>query len=375
MGAVKVLNLVASTAMGGAERVILSIAGAIDRAVFDCRYCLFVDLRRPPPELYEMLRNGKNELSTVEIRRPIEAGQLRQLFAVVRKNRPQVLHTHGYRSDFLGLIAAKWMGIPAVSTVHGWTSATPRLRVYEACHRKYLRYFDKVITVSQAIQQTLLESGVPATKLVTLNNAINVGAFPEGSDGDGFRLELAVGPGAKLIGTVGRLSVEKGLDYFLKAGAQIIARDPSVKLILVGEGPQQEELKALADALGISSSTIFCGYRRDVDRIYPALEMFVLPSLTEGIPIALLEAMAFSRPVIASRVGGVPEVIEDGVTGLLVSPKDLEQLTERMWRLLCSPEAATEMGRRARKCVESRFDTRAWIKTIEGIYRDLAHRS
>ncbi|MEK7841306.1 MAG: glycosyltransferase, partial [Deltaproteobacteria bacterium] len=350
MGAVKVLNLVASTAMGGAERVILSMAGAIDRAVFDCRYCLFVDLRRPPPELYEMLRNGKNELSTVEIHRPIEAGQLRQLLAVVRKNRPQVLHTHGYRSDFLGLIVARWMGIPTVSTVHGWTSATPRLRVYEACHRKYLRYFDKVITVSQAIQQTLLESGVPATKLVKLNNAINVGAYPEGPDGDGFRRELAVGPGAKLIGTIGRLSVEKGLDYFLRAGARIVARDPSVKLILVGEGPQQEELKALADALGISASVLFCGYRRDVERIYPAFDMFALPSLTEGIPMALLEAMAFSRPVIASRVGGVPEVIEDGVTGLLVSPKDLEQLTERMWRLLCSPEAATEMGRRARKC-------------------------
>nr|MBI3613030.1 glycosyltransferase [Nitrospirota bacterium] len=375
MGKITVLNLVASTAMGGAEKVILSIAGAIDRTAFDCRYCLFVDLRRPPPELYEMLRSGKNELSTVEIRRPIEAGQLRQLFAVVRKNRPQVLHTHGYRSDFFGLIVARWMGIPTVSTVHGWTSATPRLRAYEACHRKYLRYFDKVITVSQAIQQTLLESGVPATKLVRLNNAINVGAYPEGPDGDWFRRELAVGSGTKLIGTIGRLSVEKGLDYFLRAGARIIARDPSVKLVVVGEGPQQKELKALADALGIAASVIFCGYRRDVERIYPALDMFVLPSLTEGIPMALLEAMAFSRPVIASRVGGVPEIIEDGVTGLLVSPKDLEQLTERMWRLLCSPEAGAEMGRRARKCVESRFDTRAWIKTIEGIYRELAHRS
>src|SRR6266571_6431204 len=146
---VNVINLAASTAMGGAEQVILWIATSIDPTVFNCRFCLFVDLRRPPPELYEMLQKGNNDLSTVEIRRTIELQQFTRLINLIKNGRPQVLHTHGYRSDILGLLAAKLIGIPIVSTVHGWTSATRRLRVYESFHKRCLKYFDMVIAVSE----------------------------------------------------------------------------------------------------------------------------------------------------------------------------------------------------------------------------------
>ena len=375
MEKVKVVHLVASIAMGGADQVILWIASSIDRTVFNCRFCLFVDLRRPIPELYEMLQKGNNDLSTVKIRSTIELKQFTQLFHLIRKSRPQVLHTHGYRSDILGLLAAKLIGIPIVSTVHGWTSATRRLRAYEWFHKRCLQYFDMVIAVSEEIRTRLLEAGVSPGKIVTLKNAIDVGAFSEHQDGSSFRRELGLTPGTRVIGTVGRLSVEKGLDYFLKAGAQIIARDPSVKLLVVGEGPQRRELVALAQALGISASVIFCGHRRDVDRIYPAVDLFILPSLTEGIPLALLEAMACSRPIIASKIGGIPEVIQDGVTGLLVPPKDVAQLTEKIWNLLRCPEVGVELGMRARKCVERQFDVQRWIKKIEAIYLGLAHQA
>ena len=365
---ITVMNLIASTALGGAERVLVTFASRINLSRFNIRFCLFRDKRKPEVGLLSVLRDKRWEMDSVEIR------QFRELYEICSKRHVDILHTHGYRSDILGFGAAKLLGIPIVSTVHGWTSVTRRMRVYEYIQRRCLKYFDKVITVSEDLRQRLESFGVRSEKIVKFNNAIDIHKNAEVGITRSFRQELGIGPGTRLIGTVGRLSVEKGLGYFLKAGARIVARDPSVKLVLVGEGPQRKELEALAASLGISDSVIFCGYRADAERIYPALDVFVLPSLTEGIPMALLEAMAFSRPVIASRVGGVPEVVQDGVTGIFVEPKDVDELAEKMWDLLCHPEVSVQLGIRARKRVQSHFDSHEWIKKIEELYIDLALR-
>jgi glycosyltransferase involved in cell wall biosynthesis len=363
-----IVHVAASTAMGGAEQVIFSLASAIDRNLFQCRFVLFVDVRRPPCELQHMLQGRSEDVVVINIRRTLEVRQIIELYRVLKASQPHVLHTHGYRCDMLGLVMARLLHIPVVSTVHGWTSATARLRFYEWCHRWVLRYFDGVITVSDSIRQILLRSGVHSGKIVKLNNALDTALFVGRNDGQGFREEVGICQQARVIGTVGRLSSEKGLDDFLKAGARLIARDPTIILLIVGDGPERWKLEALADSLGIAQAVVFCGYRRDVLRIYPALDLFVLPSLTEGIPIALLEAMASGKPVVASNVGGIPEVVEDGVTGLLVPPRDVNQLADKMWSLLITPDAAVELGGRARRCVENQFDVRQWIKRIEGMY-------
>jgi glycosyltransferase involved in cell wall biosynthesis len=368
---VNVMNVVASTAMGGADRVVLSLASAIDRDRLNCRFCVFVNFRRGQNDLYEMIRQGANDVVAIEIGKNDELRQLWQFVNVVRTNRIHVLHTHGYRSDILGLLVAKILGIPIVSTVHGWTSATEQLRRYEMWQRHALKYFDVVIAVSEDIRQILIAHGVAPQRVVKLHNAINVDAYSGGHGGRDFRQEIGIGPHARLVGAVGRLSVEKGLEYLLKACAQLIAKNRLVKLLVVGDGPQRQELEALAKSLGISEDVIFCGHRSDVHRIYPALDVYAIPSLTEGMPIALLEAMVFGRSVVASRVGGIPEVVQDGVTGFLVPPRDVDQLAEKMWDILQSPNIAADMGRRAKKCVESLFDVREWIKKIEGIYLGL----
>lgn len=365
---IQVLNLAASTAMGGAERVMLSMASAIDKHRFDCQFCLFIDLRRPACELYALLKEEGNSVATIEIRKTVDWRQLVNCWNIIKGINPALLHTHGHRSDFFGLLMAKCMGVPIVATVHGWTSSTSRLRLYEPLHRWGLKYFDAVIAVSEEIRVRLMEAGVRPERIVTLNNAIDIGAFTSNRTGIEFRKEIGITHKAKVIGTVGRLSLEKGLEYFLRAGAQIIDKDSSVKLLLAGEGPQRRELEALAKSLGISSSVVFCGYRRDIDRIYPALDIFVLPSLTEGLPIALLEAMACTRPVIASAVGGIPSVIQDGRTGLLVEPKNVGQLTEAFRKLIDNPVLGSELGVNARASIEGRFGLSEWIKNMESLY-------
>lgn len=372
---IQVLNLAASTAMGGAERVMLSMASAIDKYRFDCRFGLFIDLRRPPCELYALLKEGNNDVATIEIRKTFDWRQFVTCWKIIKNSKPALLHTHGHRSDFFGLMMAKLTGTPIVTTVHGWTSSTSRLRLYEPLHRWGLKYFDAVIAVSEEIRSRLVEAGVRPERVVTQNNAIDVGAFPSDSTGLEFRREVGIAPESRVIGTVGRLSLEKGLDYFLRAGAQIVAKDLSVKLLVVGEGPQRRELEILADSLGISSSVVFCGYRRDIDRIYPALDIFVLPSLTEGLPIALLEAMACRKPVIASSVGGIPSVIRNGRTGVLVEPKNIGQLTEAFRDLIDNPVLARELGVRARESIESRFGVSEWIKNLEALYLRTVQRA
>jgi glycosyltransferase involved in cell wall biosynthesis len=369
---IQILNLAASIAMGGAERVMLSMASAIDGCRFDYRFCLFIDLRRPACELYALLKEEGRSVTTIEIMKTVDWRQLAHCWKIIKNSKPALLHTHGHRSDFFGLLMAKCMGIPIVATVHGWTSSTSRLRLYEPLHRWGLKYFDVVIAVSEEIRLRLVEAGVRPENVVTVTNAIDVSTFSSDRSGIEFRKEMRISPEAKVIGTVGRLSLEKGLEYFLRAGAQIIAKDSSVTLLLVGEGPQRRELEALAESLGISSSVVFCGYRRDVERIYPAFDIFVLPSLTEGLPIALLEAMACTRPVVASRVGGIPSVIQDGVTGLLVEPTNVGQLVDAFRNLLDDPELGRGLGVSARQSIERRFGVSEWIKNIESIYLRVA---
>ncbi|MFQ5850250.1 MAG: glycosyltransferase [Candidatus Binatia bacterium] len=372
---INVMHLIASTDFGGAEKIILSLASSIDIERFNVSFCLFLDRRRDKNELLYMLERRAHKLNSVEIRRTLEARQFKQFYKIIKSNQFDVLHSHGYRADLFGLIMGKMLGIPIVSTVHGWTSATRRLKVYEFCQRRWLKYFDVVIVVSGEGRRRLVEGGVRPERIVKVNNAIDIYKYADRGSGNGLREELGIGPGTRVIGAVGRLSVEKGLTYFLSAGAQVVEKDPRVKLALVGEGPQRKELEALAWALGIHGSVIFLGYRPDLDRIYPVLDVFVLPSMTEGIPMALLEAMAFSRPVIASNVGGVPEVVQDGVSGILVEPKNVDQLAQKMWDVLCHPDLGAELGRRARKCVESNFDSREWIKKVEEIYIRLVQRN
>jgi glycosyltransferase involved in cell wall biosynthesis/protein-tyrosine-phosphatase len=315
----------------------------------------------------------------VDERQTSAIGILRRLTRFFKEQQIDLVHTHRYKDSVLGALAAKMAGVPnVVRTVHGlrepmsgWN--TLKFRLYEALERAVLLCFaDLVIAVSRGMADTLRRSGYRPTSVTQIHNGINLEAIAAHRSRDEVLRQLGIDPAAFVIGTAGRLSPVKGHAGLLRAVRQIRQARPGTICVLVGGGPLEEELRAEAARLGIAEACRFTGAREDVHDLVGAMDVFVLPSLSEGIPMALLEAMALGRPVVASAVGGVPEVIQDGVNGLLVPAGDDRLLAAACVRLSRDRTYAQTLAARARRFVEERFCHERSGRALLAAYRSVA---
>lgn len=363
----RVLQLSAPTALAGAERVMLNFLQHYDTSSLTVRVASYLNHQHLDNSFTAALEELGIPHDKIPIGNTSIVWQVRQTVDLIRRHAIHILHTHGYRSDFTGLIAARVAGIPVVSTVHGWTPVSLKLRGYQVLDRFCLKRFDTVVCVSSRLHEEFTQLGIGADRLVYLPNAVSL---PEQSPGqrDTARQQLGVAPEEKIIVTIGRLSPEKGLDILLVAYARQFGSDHGVRLILVGDGPEMAELKLLTDRLGIAEQVAFAGFTTDVARYYAAADLFVMSSHTEGFPMALLEAMAWGLPVLASAVGGIPDIVENGKDGCLVPPGDEEQLASAMGNLLNNRELAERMGQIARQTITKRFAVEQWASVLERVY-------
>lgn len=300
-----------------------------------------------------------------------------ELVRKFKKSNIQLIHTHKYKDTILAAPAAKLCGIPhVVRTVHGLREPFAGLQAfkmsaYEAIERTVHRHcVDALIGVSSQIEATCKADGV-VSRVVCIRNGIKLHGKARESDRRRTREELGVEPNTCLVGTVGRLTPVKGIPYFLEAARILFRQGTSLKVLIVGDGSIRAALQAQAQDLGISGNVVFLGHREDTVELMQALDIFVLPSLSEGIPMALLEAMAASRPVVASRVGGIPEIITDGTDGCLVEAMDVEGLAGCCRMLIDSPDLARSMGKQARKRVERDFSAVGMADQVVALYRVL----
>jgi glycosyltransferase involved in cell wall biosynthesis/protein-tyrosine-phosphatase len=308
-------------------------------------------------------------------------GILRCLVRFFKEHDIDVVHTHRYKDSVLAAIAAKLAGVRhVVRTVHGLREpmsgwAALKFRLYEALDRlALLCCVDLVIAVSMRMADTLRASGYRPTSVTHIHNGVDLSAIDERIKKDPActRRELGIEPDAIVVGTVGRLSAVKGHATLLRAARRILHRHPNATFLIVGSGPLDSELRAEAARLGIGDACVFAGARRDVHDLMAAIDVFVLPSLDEGIPMALLEAMALRIPVVATAVGGVPEVVQDGVTGILVPAADHEALADASLRLIADREWAHAVGARGRQLVEQRFTQERCGRALLTAYRSVA---
>jgi len=300
-----------------------------------------------------------------------------ELVREFKKSNIQIIHTHKYKDTILAAPAAKLCGIPhVVRTVHGLREPFEglqafRMSLYEAIERTVHRYcVDSIIGVSSQIERKCKAEG-EVSRVTCIRNGIDLEGKSAQADRWRTRKELSVDLGTCLIGTVGRLTPVKGISYLLQAARILMHQGANVKVLVVGDGSIRQDLMTQTRDLGISENVVFLGHREDTDVLLQALDIFVLPSLSEGIPMALLEAMAASRSVVASRVGGTPEIIEDGCEGFLVEPMDVNSLAERCRRLIEFPDVARKMGEQARKRVERNFSATAMADRVESVYKEL----
>ena len=302
----------------------------------------------------------------------LNPGTVAALIRWFRRNRVSVVHTHLHAADTYGRLAAWLSGVPArFSTRHSAKAWTGVGRPALAWSLSWLS--TKVIACGTEVGLFMQQSEhIPTSKIVVVPNGINLRRFDH-ADRLAFRRELGIGGDTLLVGAVGRLLPVKGHAELLEAVGALARDGVDVHCAIVGSGELEQQLRATASRLGIGERAHFTGQRADIPNILAALDIFAMPSQWEGLPMALLEAMALARPVVATAVGSIPEVVVDGQTGRLVPAGDRSALTEALRELAATPAFRARLGTSARRLVEQRFNAALTAEAYEDLYTHALH--
>ena len=298
----------------------------------------------------------------------IDLGALKRLSREIRNFRPHVIHAHDYKTNLLSVLFRKWYGVPVVTTVHGYAPRTARLNRYYAFDRWSLRRMEHVIAVSEDIYNQVLRIGVKPDRCTMIPNAIDAEAYRRRQARNEAKRQWGISPERLLVGAIGRLSPEKGFDLLIRAADRLLGEGLPLELAIAGEGPARGELERAIAACDHRDHMRLLGHCADVLPLCEALDVVVLSSLREGLPNVLLEAMAMQNAIVATRVAGVPKVIDDGVSGLLVPPGDEVGLVAAMRRVLEDAPLRDSLGATARNSVVERFSFAQRMERIRDIY-------
>jgi glycosyltransferase involved in cell wall biosynthesis len=342
--------MIGTLGIGGAERFLMELVRRIPRERYAVQVVCIA--RRGPwgerlsAEGFDVVELGK--------RTGLDFFILARLVRQLRRFRPHLVNTHLWTADLWGRLAALLARTPVVVVTEQNVDVWKR-PVHEAIDALLGRGTDAVICVSREVESFYRSKGVPAEKLHVIPNAIDISAF-DGPLVGSLRAEVAAAPDDFLFLSAARLHPQKAQDILLDATRRLAdAGHRRFRLLLAGEGSLREPLEARMRELGIAEWVRFLGVRHDLVELLRQADAFVLPSLYEGLPLAILEAMAARLPVIATRVGGCPEVVIDGQSGRLVAPGNADQLAEAMVALMASPARARAMGLEGRRIVEAEY--------------------
>ncbi len=288
------------------------------------------------------------------------------LVQAVRKTRPDLIHVHSRRgADLWGPVAAGVCRIPAVLT-----RRVDNLEPTWWVNLKY-RSYEKIVTISEGIRRVLLEEGVPREKTVCIPSAVDAEIYRQACDRNWFHREFSLPPDARSIGVIAQLIERKGHRYLVEAAPQILRTYPQVRFIFFGQGPLREELVRLCKEARLLENVIFAGFREDLPKIIPCLDLVVHPALMEGLGVSLLQAAAAGVPIVAAAAGGIPEIVRDGINGFLFPPGDAEALAEKTCLLLSNPDMCEQFASRGEEIVSEEFSIQAMVQGNMGIYLDI----
>jgi glycosyltransferase involved in cell wall biosynthesis len=366
MNGVKVLQLISSGGYYGAENMLLNLCASQQKAGCQNSLMIFYNVHAPNVEFYERARRRGLSVRMVHCQGRADWRAVRQIEECIQEDGIQLLHTHGYKADLYGYVAARRSGKPIIATCHNWVGGTAALGIYNHLDRMALKRFQGLAAVSDSVAQRLLASGVPARKIRTIANGIDVQTFERARPSQVLNFDES-----KVVGMVARLDLQKGFEYLLRAASELRSAFPRLKVVIVGEGPDRNEIEGMIRRLGLQSNVILAGQHSDMPGIYAAMDVFVLPSLNEGLPMTILEAMAASRPVIATRVGAIPKVIQDGETGLLVDPGDMNGLRDALARLLTDSDFCCRLGAAGHDWVSRNYTSEAMAMKYRQMYDDV----
>ena len=375
---IKVLHIITNMPIGGAQDNTLSTIEGLDKERYDislmsgpkgdwkgraqriegCK-CIFIN------EMVREVHLIKDFIAFVKI------------FIALRRGKYDIVHTHSSKPGFYGRIAARLTLVPVIiHTVHGFPFhdfMPDILRQFLIILERFLsRISDRLITVSKLnLQQALRLNLTPTEKLVNIYSGIDFSKFEKKFDLEKKRRDLNIPKNTKVIGFVGRLARQKGIEYFIRAMQTLLTQRVDILAIVVGDGELRWKSERLAEELGVTPFVKFLGFREDVPELLQLFDVYVLSSLWEGLGRALTEALYSRRPTVATAVAGVPELVRNQETGILVPPADPEALAEGIFYLLDNPDKRKKLAQNAHNLVKEEFSVEAMVRSIDVLYQEM----
>ncbi|MDH4100946.1 MAG: glycosyltransferase [Nitrospirota bacterium] len=366
----RILYVITSSGIGGAEKQLYELVNRLDKDRFEPFVCSL----KPLGGIGEMLKNEGIAIFSLDMP---DVGGIRGMGVTMRSIyrllmltvslSPHLIHTWLFRANQVGRFIGWVQDVPVVSSIR---VQEVEKGYHHTCDGKTSFMVDHYTAVSDEVRDfTIQKSKLKPEKITTIVNGIDMTPFDITTPDAALAGQLGIQPGDRVLTTVGRLNRQKGLPVLLQAFKGVLDTVPEARLLVVGEGEELEPLKTMAREMGIEQRVLFPGLRRDIPAILARTEVFVLPSLWEGMPNAVLEAMATGRPVVATRVGGVSELMVEGETGVIVPPSDAPALQQAILAMLSNPEQARLMGEKGRERAMKHFDIRLTVRKTEELYR------
>jgi glycosyltransferase involved in cell wall biosynthesis/peptidoglycan/xylan/chitin deacetylase (PgdA/CDA1 family) len=372
----RVLHFRSTSTFAGPERSLLTLGGRLHELGVDVKIIALYRRRRPEPAIHRLVELGRREPLDVEQwndRSKFSWWTVRRLADELRRGKYDLLVNHDHKTNLMGYLAARRSKIPCLSIAHGYDLSLLRMHLYRRIDLLVLRRFPRIVAVSESLRRELIAAGLSPDRICVIPTSIDGARFAEGAaDRASEWRRRAAEPGAPVIVTVGRLYRQKGLEYFVQSAAQIHEVVPRARFWIVGEGVQRAQLEAQIRGLGLEGVVTLLGGQRDIAAIMAASDVFVMPSLGEGLSNVLLEAMALGKPVVATRVGGNPEIVRDGETGWLVPPRHPVALATAVLKILKDPDLGARIGAQGRDFVASRFGATLVTAQMVEVFRQVA---
>ncbi|MBN2089692.1 glycosyltransferase [candidate division KSB1 bacterium] len=367
MKKIKIMHVLPSLEIGGMETALITLINGMDTDRFENQIFCF-DFKNYENSIQHRLHDENIPIYIFEKGHGVDYWLPIKISRILRKQKIDIVHTRNFAALLYGSIAAKLAGVPgAVADIRG------RIPVDEGQKCKRLSFLvSKFVGVSEDIKKMLAtDFKIKESKIQTIYNGVQIPGENQKLDIATLRSKLGLAPNDFVIGTIGRTEPVKDYTSLIRMSAPVLQKYRNVKLMIVGDGSQRTELEKLTKDLGVNTQTIFTGYQKEVSNFLRLINLFALTSVSEGISNVLLEAMATSIPVLATEVGGNPEIVRHNQTGFLIPRPNLNQITEKIELLINNPELAKDLGQNGRKWVEEKFTIEKMVSEYQSLYQTI----
>ena len=366
-----IMHIRDSSGIFGAERVILTLAKNINRNEFDF---MILCMRRGDGKSEKLISKAEEigiKVFPVDVKGRLDIKAVWKINNIIKNNNISIFHSHDFKSDFYGLIASLNLGVKRVSTAHGSTRDSILKKAYLFINERITyKFFDRIVAVAEDLRGFLEQNKILKEKIEVIQNGLDAELL-EDETNCSFAPPLPIKEGHMVFAVIGRLYPDKGHRYFIEALSKVYQRYPNVTGLIIGDGPARTEITEQIKELNLEKAVFLCGVRTDMKNVYDAIDFLIIPSLTEGLPYVLLEAMANGIPVLSTSVGDIPHLIDHESTGFLVDPGDIEGLVKYMLEFLNHTDKSQKMAQQGRNFILKNFSAKEMTEKTESLYRSL----